>query len=645
MDVIVGTAGHIDHGKTALVKALTGVDADRLPEEKRRGITIDLGFAETTIDDVHFGFVDVPGHERFVKNMLAGASGIDLVVLVVAADEGVMPQTREHFDICRLLGVDAGLIALTKADLVDADTLDIARLDVAELVKGSFLENAPVIAVSSKTGFGVDELRSGLVAQARIPMHRDKAERDHRRHVTRLPIDRSFSMKGFGAVATGTLASGEIAEGDELELLPDGKIVRVRGLQSHGKKTSAVESGRRVAVNLGGVDHADVIRGMTLVEPDVLHPTQSFDAEVEVLRSAPKPLRSRQRVRLHIGTAEVLARVQALNDAAEVTPGGCGFVQLRLESPIVAVPGERFVIRSYSPQITIAGGAVIDNDPPRHRRKEFAKTCDLLKRQADASADPAATGNLLIEAADGSGLTLGQLAARTGFKKAVIEEALRTGLEQKAIVHLGARYFTSATFEHLMASAEAAVVAFHKKEPLARGMPRELLRESAFSFLPADVVDGLFAAASARGKLVLDKENVRLRSHSAELSAEEQAVSDKIFAAYKNAGLEVQKLEELLTDSITGTKVTSAHARKFLRRFLDAGEIVKVTDEFYFSKRSIDELKGKMKNFADTTVDRLVDVPKFKDIAGVSRKYAIPLLEYFDREHVTARVGDKRVIL
>ncbi|HJQ34998.1 MAG TPA: selenocysteine-specific translation elongation factor, partial [Pyrinomonadaceae bacterium] len=348
--VIVGTAGHIDHGKTTLVRALTGVDADRLPEEKRRGITIDLGFADLDLGDVRVGFVDVPGHERFVKNMLAGAHGIDLVALVIAADEGVMPQTREHFDICRLLGVASGLVVLTKADAVDEELLELVRAEAAELVAGSFLEAAPAVAVSARTGQGIEELKAALrEAALNVP------ERSHET-VTRLPVDRSFTMRGFGAVATGTLVAGELREGEELELLPVGARVRVRGLQVHGAAVRAAEAGQRTAVNLGGVETAEVERGMVLAPAGRLRPTQVLDAFVNVLADAPRPLRTRQRVRVHHGTAEVLARVAALEESGEIAPGASGLVQLRLESPVVALPGDRFIVRSYSPQQTVAGG-------------------------------------------------------------------------------------------------------------------------------------------------------------------------------------------------------------------------------------------------------------------------------------------------
>ena len=434
MEIIVGTAGHIDHGKTALIKALTGVDADRLPEEKRRGITVDLGFADLSIGDAHFGFVDVPGHERFVKNMLAGASGIDLVILVIAADEGVMPQTREHFDICRLLGVNAGIVVLTKTDLVDVETLDLAKLDAAELVANSFLENAPVVSVSSRTGEGIEALKNILVQVSNGLPGRD----DHL--VTRLPVDRSFSMKGFGAVVTGTLASGEIMEGADMQLLPQGAKVRVRGLQTHGRTVKTATAGKRVAVNLGGIDHSKVERGMMLVEPNILSPTQIFDADIDVLPGAPKSLRTRQRVRVHIGTIEALARIQILNNAGEIAPGDRDLAQIRLESPVAAVPGERFIIRSYSPQFTIAGGAVIDNRAAKHRRKNLDAVRQYLLDLRCASGDPIAMVKLISTAMGTVGLSLADLRARTALKKGILAEAIDRNIAAGEMLDTGGHY-------------------------------------------------------------------------------------------------------------------------------------------------------------------------------------------------------------
>jgi selenocysteine-specific elongation factor len=423
MDIIVGTAGHIDHGKTALVKALTGVDADRLPEEKKRGITIDLGFAEMQSEDVGIGFVDVPGHERFVKNMLAGASGIDLVLLVVAADEGVMPQTREHFDICRLLHIKSGLIALTKKDLVDDETLELARLDVDELVRGSFLEGSPIFSVSSRTGAGVAEMKSGLIAAAKR-IHR---EEDHKE--SRLPVDRSFSVKGFGTVVTGTLASGEISDGDDLEIVPFGRKIRVRGVQTHGKTVASAHAGSTTAVNLGGIAHDEIDRGMVLARSGSVSETQVFDAEVDVLADAARGLRSRQRVRVHIGTAEILARVTALNETDLIEPGTRGLAQFRLESPVAATHSDRFIIRSYSPQHTIAGGRILDPLAHRHRRKDLAPVTEALNELREDDVNN--LFEVFVQICGDRGLEIDDVRSRTGLAEARLKSLAADGVRER----------------------------------------------------------------------------------------------------------------------------------------------------------------------------------------------------------------------
>ena len=639
MDVIVGTAGHIDHGKTALVKALTGIDADRLPEEKRRGITIDLGFAELSIGDMHFGFVDVPGHERFVKNMLAGASGIDVVMLVIAADEGVMPQTREHFDICRLLGTRAGIVVLTKCDLVDAETLELSKLDASELVAKSFLENAPVVCVSSRTGDGIDELKKVLNEISSNVKRRDD------RFVTRMPIDRSFSIKGFGAVVTGTLASGSINEGDEIELLPSKVKVRVRGLQTHGTTVKSANAGQRVAVNLGGIDHAKLTRGMLLAEPEVLRPTQMFDAEIEVLPDAAKPLRSRQRVRVHIGTVEALARVHVLDSDDEIAAGETDFAQIRFEMPLTAIPNERFIVRSYSPHVTIGGGVVIDTFAEKHRRKDIDTVRHYLQELSLASENNLETINILVRLAASKGLSFADIQAQTGLRKSFLLKAIDANLVSGEIVDAGGRYIEQKAFEILLKSVESTLTDFHKNEPLAKGMSRETLREKIFEYLPSEIITSVITSLESTGKIILDKEMIRLSSYQTTLSEAGAELSEKIFAKYEDAKLEVPRLEDALAESLAGTTYTGSEARKYFQLFLDSGEIVKVTEEFYFSKKAIDELTYVLRQYGNGTADRLIDVAKFKEIAGVSRKYAIPLLEYFDREKVTMRAGDKRLIL
>ncbi|MFZ1700467.1 MAG: selenocysteine-specific translation elongation factor [Pyrinomonadaceae bacterium] len=639
MNIIVGTAGHIDHGKTALVKALTGVDADRLPEEKRRGITVDLGFAEMSIGDLHFGFVDVPGHERFVKNMLAGASGIDIVILIIAATEGVMPQTHEHFDICRLLGINAGIIALTKSDLADAETLELAKLEAAELVADSFLEDAPVVPVSSHTGDGVDEIRQALQIVAETLTARREGL------IARLPVDRSFSMKGFGAVVTGTLISGEIAVGNEMELLPDGRKVRVRGLQTHGKAVETAHVGQRVAVNLAGVDHSEIERGIVLAERDVLRPTQIIDVEMEVLPTAARSLRSRQRVRLHIGTAEVLARATVLNDKDEIEPGGRDLVQLTTEKRVTAVPGDRFIIRSYSPQITIAGGVIIDNAATKHRRKDRPMVVEHLGKLLESSDNMDVMVSTLIESCSSMGTTIADLQARTGLTKSIIRDALDNVVNSGNAVSAGEHFVGTTHLDKLGAAAVAAVESFHKRQPLAKGMPRETLRESVFANIPDAIFQKALGIVASSGKLTLDSDTIRLGGHTSVLSPAETAVSEKLLAVYISAGLAVPKLDETLAAATAGTAITEKKARDLLHLLISGHKIVKVTDEFYFASETIENLRDRLRTFADASAGRLIDVAKFKDLAGISRKYAIPLLEYFDREKVTVRAGDKRLIL
>ncbi|MCY7345019.1 MAG: selenocysteine-specific translation elongation factor [Pyrinomonadaceae bacterium] len=641
MDIIVGTAGHIDHGKTALVKALTGVDADRLPEEKQRGITIDIGFAELRLGDVGIGFVDVPGHEKFVKNMLAGASGIDLVALVVAADAGVMPQTREHYEICRLLEIKSGLIVLTKTDLVDEELLELVKLEVAELVENSFLENAPVIAVSAKTGAGIAELKEALRQIAlKIPARKNET-------VTRLPIDRSFSVKGFGAVVTGTLMAGEINEADELEILPFERNVRVRGLQTHGKAAKSVHAGQRVAVNFGGIEHAEIERGMMVCEKNTLRPTQIFDAQIEVLESAKKSLKSRQRVRVHLGTIEALARVQVLNEANEIKHGAKDFVQLRLEIPVATIPNERFIIRSYSPQMTIAGGKVLDNAANKHRRKDAESIREYLNNliKADAENDQAKQLKLYLETAGERGLTRKNLQARTGWRDDVLKKTLAENVGKKAIIEAESFYVARTPFENLKAKTLTEIENHHRREPLAKGILRETLREKIFAALAPEIFKTTLAALETENKIRAEKDTIRSAAHNLELSADEKLLREKLQKIYRTAKLEVPKLEDAISDAVGGTKTNKTHARKVFQLLINSGEVVKISDEFYFAESEIVSLIAKIREFADRSADRLLEMAKFKDIAGISRKYAIPLLEYFDRERVTRRAGDKRLIL
>lgn len=441
------------------------------------------------------------------------------------------------------------------------------------------------------------------------------------------------------------MASGTLSEGDEVELQPSKTKLRVRGLQTHGQAVKTASAGQRVAVNLGGIDHSRVERGMEVVEPNVLTATQVFDAEIEVLPGVAKPLRSRQRVRVHIGTVEALARIQVLNETGEIGAGHKDLVQIRLEIPVIAVPGERFIIRSYSPQMTIAGGEVIDTFAAKHRRRDIGDARSYLNGLLAASGDNPVKIMLLLQAAGPSGLSFAELQSRTAFRRDVISNAVDANLVSGAVIDAGSRYVIREAFESLASLAEAEVRRFHEQEPLAKGMSREALREKLFGHLPAEVFQGVIASLESSGIIVLDRESVRLTWYKTELAPAESALNERILNSYKTAGLEVPKLEDVLETSIAGTKFTKQDARKFFQLFLDSVEIVKVSEEFYFLKSEIDQLIEKLRQFAAKTGDRAIDMAQFKDIAGVSRKYAIPLIEYFDRERVTVRRGDKRIVL
>lgn len=640
MDIIIGTAGHIDHGKTALVKALTGVNADRLPEEQKRGITIDLGFAELDLGDVRIGFVDVPGHEKFVKNMLAGASGIDVVALVVAADEGVMPQTREHFEICRLLETKRGLIVLTKSDLVTEEFLELVKLDVAELVENSFLENAPVLAVSAKTGEGIDELKKILSETAKvIPARKNEI-------ISRLPIDRTFSIKGFGAVVTGTLATGEIEVGSEMELLPIAQKVRVRGVQTHGKSVEKANVGQRTAVNLGGINHDEIERGMILTESNILRPTQIFDAEVEVLKDAKRSLKSRQRVRVHIGTVEALARIDVLNVKREIKQGEKDFVQIRLEIPVIAIPSERFILRQYSPQMTIAGGKIIDALSKKHKRKDLENVRRYLSNLIESENEKPKQIKLFLETALEKGLSFADLQARTGWRRGILQTALNENIQQTAIIKAEKFYVARTPFDNLKQKVLSEIENHHKREPLSRGILRETLREKTSAHIPLDVHKTVLEYLSNDKKIIVEKDSVKASSHSQEMSADEETVKENLVKIYEDKKLQVPTLENALNDSVKGTNITTQNARKIFQILVNSNEIIKITEDFYFAKTAINSLIEKVKNYADTqTENRLIGISEFKDIADISRKYAIPLLEYLDSEKITRRAGDKRLIL
>jgi selenocysteine-specific elongation factor len=618
-NIIVGTAGHIDHGKTALVKALTGIDADRLAEEKRRGITIDLGFAHLQLTPaLRLGFVDVPGHERFVKNMLAGVGGIDLVLFVIAADESIKPQTREHFDICRLLGIPRGIIALTKADIAEPDILELARLEAEELVKGSFLEGAPIVPVSSVTGAGLDDLRRELaVVAAEVP------EKNASGHF-RLPIDRVFSVKGFGTVVTGTLVSGSVAREQEVELYPAGRRLRVRGVEVHGSTSDRARAGQRTAINLSDIEPSELKRGDVLSEPGRFRAVQRVDCRLALLASA-KPLKHRAPVHFHSGTAEIEAEVRLPSGAAALRPGQTCYAQLVLREPALLWPGDRFIIRMFSPVITIGGGVVLDNGERRYRATDNMPARLAALDQADTAARLA----MLVKEAR-FGLSLADLVARTGLRDAEIAAAAA----QAGLVEISQWYVSPTWLQQSRDRLTAAVRDFHRANPLLPGVPKQDLRGREFAALPLFLLDAVLAAAK---DLAVEGETVRARGHKVVLQEDESAARAAIERAFQSAGLATPAVPEVLAKS----GVEPARARSLLQILLRERQLIRVSEELVFHRTAIDNLRRMMASRKSARFN----VTAFKEWTGVSRKYAIPLLEYLDRERITRREGDERRVL
>src|ERR1017187_631761 len=546
-NIIVGTAGHIDHGKTALVKALTGIDADRLEEEKRRGITIDLGFAHLQLTPaLRLGFVDVPGHERFIKNMLAGVGGIDLVLFVIAADESIKPQTREHFDICRLLGIPRGVIALTKADLVDADILDLVRLEVDELVAGSFLEGAPAVAVSSVTGTGLDDLRKALArVAAAVP------EKNAAGHF-RLPIDRVFSVKGFGTVATGTLISGSIHKEQEVEVYPAGRRLRVRGVEVHGSKAELAVAGQRTALNLADIEPAELTRGDVLSEPGRFRAVKQVDCRLDLLRSA-KPLKHRAPVHFHSGTAEIEAEVRLLGGATVLPAGGTAYARIVLREPALLLPGDRFIIRKFSPVVTIGGGVVVDTVGKRYRKGD--RVAERLRTLAEA---PAAERVALLVRESKYGMGTAELVARTGLTEREIVTAVADA--PLVVFKQPQSWFADRAWFHSAGEKLLRVVReFHLKNPLLPGIPKQDLRGRELPDSPAFLIDAILAQEK---QIAVEGENVRLASHKLVLKQDEEQARSAIERAFEQAGLTVPAVPDVLAKSGTAGTVRPARSEE-----------------------------------------------------------------------------------
>jgi selenocysteine-specific elongation factor len=630
--IIIGTAGHIDHGKTALVKALTGIDADRLEEEKRRGITIDLGFAHLELaapsgEKIRLGFIDVPGHERFVRNMLAGVGGIDLVLMVIAADESIKPQTREHFEICRLLSIPRGITVITKSDMVDEDTLSVVRMEIEDFVRGSFLDvnRSPVVAVSALRGTGLDELKREIVRLAADVPARDTEA------LFRLPIDRVFTMKGFGAVVTGTLIAGKVKKEEEVEVFPSRKRARVRGVQVHGSTSEQAIAGQRTALNLAGVQMEELSRGMTLAAPGAFEPTQKFEVQISLLKDA-KPLKNRARVHFHAFTSETIAEV-ALHGINELKPGASAFAQLRTAEPLLLLPGDRAILRQFSPVITIGGAVVLDAFPLSRQKQEavqrFLQTLSSGNRQDALLARIARRGH--------EGLSLAAAVRETGLKQSVLQPMVGVLVQQKQIIQVGEFLLSSDALQKTRDKLIAALEAFHKANPLVGGISKEELREKLG--LHQTVMEAMLAQLTRDKKAEVAGEQVRLSGRGVELKDEEAKAKAQIEKAFADAGLKVPLMKEVL-DKLP---VDKARAQKLVTLLLRDRVLIKLADDLVFHQTALEGLRQLMATQKAKT--QKIDVATFKDLLGVTRKYAIPLLEYLDQQRITRRVGDERIIL
>lgn len=621
---IVGTAGHIDHGKTALVRRLTGIDTDRLPEEKRRGISIDLGFAPlTTPAGIRVGIVDVPGHERFVKNMLAGVGGIDLVLLVVAADEGVMPQTREHFAIVQLLGVPRGIVVLTKRDLVEGDWVEMVKRDVGTLLQGTALAGSPMIEFSAVTGAGTPELLAEMDRQLAGVAGRSLSE------PARLPVDRVFTVEGFGTVVTGTLWRGAIRTGETLELLPTGRSARVRRVQVHGETVDEAHAGQRTAVALHGVERDQVVRGDWLCAPGALRASSVIDVRFELLPDYPREWPSQARVRFHLGASELLGRLVMLEEG-KLKAGGSALAQLRLERPTVAARGDRFVIRSYSPSRTVGGGTVIE--PVAEKRNRRAGGLESLAVFETGSLEARLIERLGSETKPAA---VAVLAQAMGESEAAVTAALeRIAGSGQAVATTPGRWLGMKRWNEARDLIAATVREYAEKNPARFGIPKGELKSGLKMKLDAALHDAVFESMATNGAFEIRLDRVRAGDSPWEPPAAQAAALAKLEAELEATGYSVP---EVLTWQ---AKLGAAQGAEVLGLGLFLGRLVRISQEFAYTARQMEELRGKLAQWFEKNA--ALNVAGFKEMTGVSRKHAVPLLEHTDRIGWTVRVGDER---
>jgi selenocysteine-specific elongation factor len=628
--IILGTAGHIDHGKTSLIKAITGTDTDRLKEEKERGITIELGFASLDLPNgQHVGIVDVPGHEKFVKNMVAGATGIDIVVMVIAADEGVMPQTREHMEICTLLGIKHGFVALTKIDMVDEEWLELAMEDVRDFTTGTFLENTPIVPVSAVKEQGLQEFSRVLETICNQIPERSMSS------LFRLPVDRVFTMKGFGTVITGSLISGRVQVGDTVMIYPSMITAKVRGIQVHNQGVNMAEAGQRTAINFQGLEKAAINRGEMLALPGTLKPSFMVDLQLQYLASNKKPIKNRTRVRFHTGTSEILGNLVLL-DREELPPGEKAAVQLRLDEPVCLVKDDRFVIRSYSPVRTIGGGQVLNPIPPKHKRFK-ADVVQGLQSIAERSKEELIA--YYIDQTGHSGVAFSDLVLMTNITEKSLEQQLQALLSRKTVllVDRDSRiYMHTNSFQQLRQDLTGHLEKYHKTNPLKAGMPKEELKTKLPPNLSPKLFNLLMNQMLKDGEINVVEDTVHLASHTVALGADQEDIRDKILKTYRESGLQPPYFKEL------GKQLTAdpARARDVLNLLVKEGRLVKVKEDLFFDADAVTRLKQRLVEFL--TVNGEISTPQFKEMTAASRKYVIPLIEFFDAQNFTIRIGDIR---
>lgn len=637
-EIVLGTAGHVDHGKTSLVRALTGIETDRLKEEKKRGITIELGFAYLDLPCGHrLGIVDVPGHEKFVRNMVAGVAGMDILAFIIAADEGIMQQTREHFEICKLLGVKQGLVIITKKDMVEEDWLDMVEDEVREFCQGSFLEDAPLVHVSSITGEGIEEVKNILD---------DFVKQQTFKEVFgpfRLPVDRIFAMKGFGAVVTGTSLSGRTAIGEDVRFYPTDLTAKIRGIQVHSDAVDEVEAGHRTAINLQGVDTANVSRGMVVATPDSLEPNYMLDCDFFYLNSNSKPLKHRSRVRVHLGTAEIIGRISLL-DCDELQPGQEAGVQLLLEEPVAVWPGDRYVVRSYSPVTTIGGGEVLCNVSPKKRKRLSEKDRQYNQNaiQILQNGDLEERTIFLLEESGGKGLTFDEIGVRTGLFGKHLKKALSAPLSNKKIVivdQANQLYVAKVIVDQTEELITDNLKKYHQENPLQNGLSKEELRTSLDRHINVKVYGHVLNGLLKSGALVQEESVVRMADHQVALKADEEKLQRDLEAWYGEKGLFTPTIKETMEEF-------SDYSENLIREVIDLlireEKIVKINESLYYDKEVLHKLTEEVQEHILREGE--IDAPGFKNLSGLTRKFSIPILEYFDKIKLTIRVGDKRVL-